>query len=143
MGEIGAAVAGQNFRHQADGIHLLLFKGIHIKVFDFVDGSDFVEFHIQNGGGNEFGGHEALVEQGTVLNLGDETVGHRLAGFVMLGIHADDLWLGHPVFHDLRRHFYIVVGHIATSTAIEAVAEESVQRVAKLMPHGLGFVPSE
>ena len=143
MGEIGAAVAGQNFRHQADGIHLLLFKGIHIKFFDFVDGSDFVELHVEDGGGDEFGGHEALVEQSTVLNLGDETIGHRLAGFVMLGIHADDLWLGDPVFHDLRRHFYIVVGHIATSTAVEAIGEEGVQRVAKLMPHGLGFVPSE
>ena len=143
VGEVGGAVAGQDLWYQADGIHLLFFESIHIKGFDFVDGGDFVELHVEDGGGDEFGGHEALVEQGTVLNLGDETVGHWLAGFVMLGIHADDLWLGYPVFHDLRRHFHIVVGHIAAGAAVEAIGEEGVQAVAKLVPHGLGFVPSE
>ena len=102
-----------------------------------------MELHVEDGGRDEFSGHEALVEQGTVLDFGNEAVGHDFAGLVMLGVHTDDLRLGDPVLHDLRGHFHVIVRHVAAGTAVEAVAEESVQRVAKLVPHGLGFVPRE
>ena len=138
--EVGAAVAGQDFGHQADGVHLLFLEGVDVEVFYF---GQLVELHVEDGGGDEFGGHEALVEQSAVLDLRDEAVGHRLAGLVVLGVHADDFRLGHPVFHDLRRHLHVVVRHVAAGARVEAVTEESVQRVAKLVPHSLGLVPSE
>ena len=98
MAEVGGAVTWQNLRHQSNGIHLLFFESIDVKVLDF---GEFVLLHVKDGGSNKFGGHEALVEQSAILNLGDEAVGHDFSGLVMLGIHADDFRLGHPVFHDL------------------------------------------
>ena len=77
-----------------------------------------MELHVQDGGGDEFGGHKALVEQCAVLNLVDEAVGHHVAGLVVLGEHADDFRLGHPVLHDLRRQLHVVAGHAATGAVV-------------------------
>ena len=98
MGKVGATITGQDFWHQADGIHLLLFEGVHIEVLRLCQ---FVELHVKDGSSNEFGSHEALVEQGTVLNLVNEAVGHDFASLVVFGVHADDLGFGDPVLHDL------------------------------------------
>ena len=60
-----------------------------------------MQVHVENGGCQQLGGHETLVESLLFQYLFDEAVGDDFAGLVMSGVHLQYLGFSGPMFVDL------------------------------------------
>ena len=70
--------------------------------------SQVMQVHVEDGGGQQFGSHETLVECFLVQYLFNQAVGNDFAGLVMLGIHFQHFGFGSPMLVDLRGEFHEV-----------------------------------
>ena len=96
--EVGAAVAADNLGDEADFLHVLFLEGHWVYVLLLLDG---IVVHVEQGGGEELGGHETLAIGLGGGNLLDEFVWDGLAGLVVVGIHLHHLRVAAPVLHHL------------------------------------------
>lgn len=61
-----------------------------------------MQVHVEDGGYQQLGSHETLVERFLVQYLFNQAVGNDLAGLVMLGIHFQHFGFGGTMLVDLR-----------------------------------------
>ena len=100
--------------------------------------------HIQDGGRAKFGGHEALVEVAGRNDFGEQFIGNHLARLVVTRISGKHFGFESPVLVDLRGELHEVTGHRRTAhRVVGALAQQAVQRVTKLMEHGLHVVEAQ
>ena len=105
MVEVCGTVAGSYFRNQPQLVHRFFFVCNDIKTFGI---SQVMQVHVEDGGGQQFGSHETLVECFLVQYLFNQAVGNDFAGLVMLGIHFQHFGFGSPMLVDLRGEFHEV-----------------------------------
>ena len=144
MVEVGGAVTGDDDVNQA---HFLAYLGLEVTdalgvgELSQLGGGKFVPLHIQDRGGAEFAGHEALVELEALLDLLHKGRRDGLAGFPIVGIVGQNLGHKGKVLVELGEHFHKVAGHIGSGHRhIVALAQEAVQGMSKLMEGGLHVV---
>ena len=92
-------------RNQPQLVHRFFFVCNDIKIFGI---SQVMQVHVEDGGGQQLGSHETLVERFLVQYLFNQAVGNDLAGLVMLGIHFQHFGFGSPMLVDLRGEFHEV-----------------------------------
>ena len=91
----------QGFLMDSHGFQIRFFRLFH-GFFGVISGYGRAGFArasmgVEDGGGQQLGSHETLVERFLVQYLFNQAVGNDLAGLVMLGIHFQYFGFGSPM----------------------------------------------
>lgn len=101
-----------------------------------------MDVHVRQGGGQQLGHLESLVELRAATDLPHERFRNLVVGAVVQRILFQHLGFGGPVLHHLRRQLHEIALDVG-QPAVLHLAEQAVQRMAEFMEEGLRLVEIE